>query len=908
MFADPADSTFSVAAIAGGAAGGVAVIVLIAVVVWLLLRKWRLQKHKSHVHQAKDDDDFEEHENPLYGTEDETEPIPQSTSKPFTVIQLCTPNNPDNTAQTPSINSNLHQTATDNDQSTEEYAVVETSKSQRVAAPSDASNTSVTESTHATAVSGSATAGQQDQILAKSENVPETGTKRSAAAGVFEVTLFSNTATPGSSGSLVRVGSDPPSTKQDQKNQDINTALYADPNGEDACNSNPYEFTTDSSTENAAESKPKIQPKPAPSGDVYAVVDKPGAQIKQAQSGDVYAVVDKSRNKPQETTSGDVYAVVDKTKTLPASGLLQKGSPGAPVTNCPQYVYENQVLRCDCQVNASAPVSPGPIVQWKGSDPGQRLVSNIVKRNDTGQVFTCTQMWGPLSDREYLETSYTLDVAYGPDAVNITRLDGMQTTNPNHFTLQCTATGVYPAANFLWSGVTCNMSLPFYPTNLTDGSICRFVATAEDDGKVVTCNVSNSPFPAKSKNATYQVHVTLSSPGTTGTATSTEGHDNQATTTLQTNEVVTGGGIPVPYIAGGAGGAVGIIVVVVVVIIACRGKRRRRQRKDADFEMHVNPIYGSGDDLDAPTTTTTIPSTTTTTVSASAKCTTTIISAPISTASTIQKPSAVALCIPAETSDQTLPNDPEAGDEDDTANVGYSTLSFRRQQVLPPTDSNSVGGIYSHVNEAQANMSMTATPGVGMSSLPVDADSYTSIDDAPCDSDTHQDPGDDGYSTVGFTCNQSLPAPSGDEYAVVNHPESIASESADHNAGRADICDNTYSQVKRDSSRGNTARASISADCSNVRDGDQPACDEDYAVVDKSRTRKGTASTADVGYTETVADVSAKVDKNAEENNSISGDNSPPSVDEYVYAQVDKTSTQNRPATSDNVSLTTKKD
>ncbi|XP_070203206.1 uncharacterized protein [Littorina saxatilis] len=171
---------------------------------------------------------------------------------------------------------------------------------------------------------------------------------------------------------------------------------------------------------------------------------------------------------------------------------------GPPVTNCPDYVYEGQILRCDCRspTNLAAVGTVGITVQWAGSRPGLQLVTDV-KRKNSSQTFTC-MMLGSVQRN----TTYTLNFASGPES---TRIIGPTYNNlDTEMALTCEAFNVTPAAIFNWNGGDC------LPVNSPNTSTCRFVPKAGDDGKVITCKTSNSEYPGElSVTTTYTLNLTF---------------------------------------------------------------------------------------------------------------------------------------------------------------------------------------------------------------------------------------------------------------------------------------------------------------------------------------------------------------------------------------------------------------
>ncbi|XP_070203220.1 uncharacterized protein [Littorina saxatilis] len=183
-------------------------------------------------------------------------------------------------------------------------------------------------------------------------------------------------------------------------------------------------------------------------------------------------------------------------------------SPGDPVTNCPQYVYEGQSVGCDCLVNPSSSGLPPATAQWQGSGPGKQLVISNVTRNVSGHVFNCSLSWGPAGGAVQRQTEYILKVADPPPFPPvISGYNDKSGVTAGNLTLTCTVTGGRPLVTSVnvscrpdvqgdvsWMNVTnTSVSVTFTILSLEarhDGTEC--VCTADWEVHRETYNVSAS--------------------------------------------------------------------------------------------------------------------------------------------------------------------------------------------------------------------------------------------------------------------------------------------------------------------------------------------------------------------------------------------------------------------------------
>ncbi|KAK7106353.1 hypothetical protein V1264_017618 [Littorina saxatilis] len=139
-----------------------------------------------------------------------------------------------------------------------------------------------------------------------------------------------------------------------------------------------------------------------------------------------------------------------------------------PVTNCSEYVPENEDLRCNCLLpeNVSGPANFSWSDGGNDSDAATLDIENVT-RESNGTQYTC-QM---LTYGYNVSTVYTLRVAYGPFEEHM-KIDSSDLTSNQELTLTCSATQVYPPPLYSWQGITCS--------NVTDNT-CTFTPDVSGD-------------------------------------------------------------------------------------------------------------------------------------------------------------------------------------------------------------------------------------------------------------------------------------------------------------------------------------------------------------------------------------------------------------------------------------------
>ncbi|XP_070202822.1 uncharacterized protein [Littorina saxatilis] len=256
--------------------------------------------------------------------------------------------------------------------------------------------------------------------------------------------------------------------------------------------------------------------------------------------------------------------------------FIMTESPGDPVTNCPQYVYEGQSVSCDCLVNRSSPGFPRATAQWKDKTPGQPLVVDVT-RNDSGRVFTCSLTWGPANDSITNETHYKLDVAYPPPFPPVLSVynDRSGMTDGNPFTLICTVTGGRPLVTSV--NVSCRPDVQGDVSwmNVTNTSVSVTFTIlsieARHDGTECVCT------------ADWEVHR--------------ETYNVSASIQLRVMDTFV---FPVSIVAGVAGGSVVVIILVVVVVVQVRRRRPVTKPPESDEAALEDDASTYDDDLERP--------------------------------------------------------------------------------------------------------------------------------------------------------------------------------------------------------------------------------------------------------------------------------------------------------------------
>ncbi|XP_025101632.1 mucin-5AC-like isoform X2 [Pomacea canaliculata] len=161
------------------------------------------------------------------------------------------------------------------------------------------------------------------------------------------------------------------------------------------------------------------------------------------------------------------------------AGELQK-----PYHDCPRYVAEGATLSCTCSVADTG--SQVTSLLWVGMSSTSRLtVANVTRRNN-GTVYTCRLTQGGQTS----ETSYTLQVAYGPfdNLTSIVQSPSPLLTNGSmSLNFTCICTEVNPEPLYSWT-VTC--------VNPVQGSnVCVYVPKVpNEDGIRVGCSVMSQFF------------------------------------------------------------------------------------------------------------------------------------------------------------------------------------------------------------------------------------------------------------------------------------------------------------------------------------------------------------------------------------------------------------------------------
>ncbi|XP_076438220.1 uncharacterized protein LOC143277324 isoform X4 [Babylonia areolata] len=249
---------------------------------------------------------------------------------------------------------------------------------------------------------------------------------------------------------------------------------------------------------------------------------------------------------PMPTSSGThTYTVIvyPGVRSVSASGSVTMARPNNdPTITCTTqngYIPENTALECYC--TASDLGQPqGRLRVYR--DNTHRVSGNYgnssvqfgessVSSADNNAVYRCVLDWAT-SDSEDRNTTFTLNVAYGPTRADLTDppvYDLHPTQSNPPLTLTCSAVGVNPGASYSWSGSQC--------AGITQ-STCTFVPTQGDNGDVISCTAVNPITSVRktSETRTLKIHYPPSSaPVITGYSAQVlyEGNTQTMTCTVQ---------------------------------------------------------------------------------------------------------------------------------------------------------------------------------------------------------------------------------------------------------------------------------------------------------------------------------------------------------------------------------------
>ncbi|XP_076438219.1 uncharacterized protein LOC143277324 isoform X3 [Babylonia areolata] len=224
---------------------------------------------------------------------------------------------------------------------------------------------------------------------------------------------------------------------------------------------------------------------------------------------------------PRPTSPGTyTYTVIvyPGVRSVSASGSVTVARPNNdPTITCTTqngYIRENTALECRC--TASDLGQPqGRLRVYR--DNTHRVSGNYgnssvqfgessVSSADNNAVYRCVLDWAT-SDSEDRNTTFTLNVAYGPTRADLTdpQVYDLHPTQSNPpLTLTCSAVGVHPGANYSWSGSQC--------AEITQ-STCSFTPTQGDNGDTISCTAVNTitSVGKTSETRTLRIHYPPSS-------------------------------------------------------------------------------------------------------------------------------------------------------------------------------------------------------------------------------------------------------------------------------------------------------------------------------------------------------------------------------------------------------------
>ncbi|XP_025101897.1 uncharacterized protein LOC112568681 [Pomacea canaliculata] len=212
---------------------------------------------------------------------------------------------------------------------------------------------------------------------------------------------------------------------------------------------------------------------------------------------------------------------------------------------------------------------PSPLLFWDDSHDHREvgpifLSKDKVNRDQNGESHSCHANWS----NETVSKSFTLNVAYGPDPdqVSVEKIQLSNISVVEVIDLRCTAQEVYPGVTFTWNVPCLNT------TRNKESSDCTYHLAPEDNGKTVECTATNN-FTNTSQHASYILTYTVVvTQETTHSLSITTALPETTETTEKQND-----GVPILYIAVGAG--CGFVVIVLCVTVICC-MRRRNQGKD----------------------------------------------------------------------------------------------------------------------------------------------------------------------------------------------------------------------------------------------------------------------------------------------------------------------------------------
>ncbi|XP_025101115.1 mucin-5AC-like [Pomacea canaliculata] len=161
------------------------------------------------------------------------------------------------------------------------------------------------------------------------------------------------------------------------------------------------------------------------------------------------------------------------------TGQIQK-----PYHDCPRYVAEGATVSCTCAVADTG--SQMTSLLWVGVSSTSRLTVANVSRRNNGMVYTCRLTQGVQTS----ETSYTLQVAYGPfdNSTSLVQSPSPLLTNGSmSLNFTCISTEVNPEPVYSWT-VTC-------VSPVLGGNVCVYIPKVpDDDGKSVGCSAISQYF------------------------------------------------------------------------------------------------------------------------------------------------------------------------------------------------------------------------------------------------------------------------------------------------------------------------------------------------------------------------------------------------------------------------------